>query len=152
VILVPGVLLGVGLGGLVDGIVLHQLLQWHHMISSTAAGETTTVSGLEANVLADGVFHAASWVVTAAGVWWLWRNISRRRVALDRQFAGWLLVGWGLFNVLDEILFHVVLDLHHIREGPDELAYDAGFTAVGVVLLAVGWLLTRSRRELATPR
>ena len=30
----PGILLGIGLGGFVDGIVLHQILQWHHMLSS----------------------------------------------------------------------------------------------------------------------
>jgi hypothetical protein len=27
----PGILLGLGLGGFVDGIVLHQILQWHHI-------------------------------------------------------------------------------------------------------------------------
>jgi uncharacterized membrane protein len=27
-----GVILGLGLGGLIDGIVFHQVLQWHHMI------------------------------------------------------------------------------------------------------------------------
>ena len=29
----PGLLMGLGFGGFVDGIVLHQILQWHHMIS-----------------------------------------------------------------------------------------------------------------------
>ncbi len=29
----PGLLLGIGLGGFVDGIVLHQILQWHHMLT-----------------------------------------------------------------------------------------------------------------------
>ena len=29
-----GILLGTGLGGFVDGIVLHQILQWHKMLSS----------------------------------------------------------------------------------------------------------------------
>ena len=29
-----GILLGTGLGGFVDGIVLHQILQWHNMLSS----------------------------------------------------------------------------------------------------------------------
>ncbi len=140
----PGFVLGVGLGGFLDGIVLHQILQWHHLISSTGAGRTDTVAGLEANTLADGLFHAATWLVTAAGLWWLWRVVSRRRVALDRQLVGWLLVGWGAFNVLDELVFHALLDLHHIREGGNELAYDLGFTAVGVVLLGVGLLLTRS--------
>ncbi len=140
----PGIVLGVGLGGFVDGIVLHQLLQWHHLISSTEAGDTTSVSGLEANTLADGLFHAATWLLTAAGLWWLWRSVSRRRVTLDRQFLGWLLVGWGAFNVADEVVFHALLDLHHIREGGNELAYDLGFTALGVLLVAVGLLLVRA--------
>ena len=146
----PGLLLGLGLGGFVDGIVLHQILQWHHMISSTSQGRTDTVAGLEANTLADGLFHAATWLLTAVGVWWLWRSLSRRRVALDRQFFGWLLFGWGVFNVLDEIVFHALLGLHHIREGTNELAYDIGFLALGVAQIVVGWLLTRGGRKLAT--
>ena len=151
----PGVLLGLGLGGFVDGIVLHQILQWHHMISSTAKGSMDTVAGLEANTLADGLFHTGTWLLTAAGVWWLWRNLSRRRVALGRQFFGWLLFGWGLFNVLDELVFHALLDLHHIREGANELAYDLGFLAIGIGQMVVGWLLTRgggSWRAATAPR
>jgi uncharacterized membrane protein len=31
----PGTVLGIGLGGVVDGILLHQILQWHHMLTST---------------------------------------------------------------------------------------------------------------------
>ena len=141
----PGIMLGVGLGGFVDGILLHQVLQWHHMISSTERGRLDTVAGLEANTLADGVVHAAAWLLTAAGVWWLWRNVSRHQVTLDRQFVGWLLVGWGLFNVLDEALFHAALDLHHIREGEDALAYDMAFLALAIAQLAAGWLLLRPR-------
>ncbi len=29
-----GILLGLGMGGFFDGIVLHQILQWHHMATS----------------------------------------------------------------------------------------------------------------------
>ena len=51
----PGFLLGVGLGGFVDGIVLHQILQWHHMLTGENGGESPkTVAGLEANTLVDG--------------------------------------------------------------------------------------------------
>lgn len=53
-------LLGVGLGGFVDGIVLHQVLQWHHMLSATHRYPTTTIAGIEANTLADGLFHVAT--------------------------------------------------------------------------------------------
>ena len=28
-----GLLYGLGLGGFIDGIVLHQILQWHHMVT-----------------------------------------------------------------------------------------------------------------------
>ena len=147
---VPGIVLGLGLGGFVDGILLHQILQWHHLISSTRTGTTETVAGLEANTLADGLFHAGTWLLTALGVWLLWRAASRRRLALDRQLLGWLLVGWGLFNVADEVVFHALLDLHHIREGEHELAYDMAFLAVAVVQLAAGWALTRRRPLGAT--
>jgi uncharacterized membrane protein len=147
----PGIVLGFGLGGFVDGIVLHQVLQWHHMISSTKDGPVNTVAGLEANTLADGFFHATTWVFVAIGLWWLWSNASRRRITLDRRLLGWLLLGWGLFNVADEVLFHALLDLHHIREGDNEFAYDMGFTAIGLALIVIGWLLARSPRDMANP-
>ena len=144
---VPGIVLGLGLGGFVDGILLHQILQWHHLISSTETGDTTTVAGLEANTLADGLFHAATWSLTALGVWLLWRTARRGTLALDRQLLGWLLVGWGLFNVADEVVFHALLDLHHIREGEDELAYDLAFLGLALVQLGAGGLLVRARRR-----
>ena len=145
----PGVLLGVGLGGFLDGIVLHQLLQWHHLISSTDRGRTSTVAGLEANTLADGLFHAVTWVVTVLGVVLLWRA---RRLVSGRVLLGWALVGWGLFNVADEIVFHALLDLHHIREGGHELAYDMAFLALGIALVALGILLTRGGYTSAARR
>jgi Predicted membrane protein (DUF2243) len=52
-----GILLGVGFGGFFDGIVLHQILQWHHLLTSTGDHPATTVAGLEDNTLADGFFH-----------------------------------------------------------------------------------------------
>jgi uncharacterized membrane protein len=51
-----------GLG--LDGIVLHQILQWHHMLTDTGDNPANTVVGLEANTLADGFFHlrpGSSW-------------------------------------------------------------------------------------------
>ncbi len=58
---VPGLLLDLGLGGLLDGILLHQVLQWHHMGTdhgAHASFPTTTVASLEDNTLWDGLFHA----------------------------------------------------------------------------------------------
>ena len=41
----PAIVLGIGLGGFLDGIVLHQILQWHHMLTSTGDYPATTVRG-----------------------------------------------------------------------------------------------------------
>ena len=65
-LVIAAVLLGVGLGGFFDGIVLHQILQWHHMISTLTP--PNTLDDLELNTLGDGMFHAATWIVTVAGV------------------------------------------------------------------------------------
>lgn len=64
----PGLLLGIGLGGFVDGILLHQILQWHHMLTSEGSYPETTVAGLETNTLWDGLFHAATWVAVVLGI------------------------------------------------------------------------------------
>ena len=142
----PGLFLGIGLGGFVDGIVLHQILQWHHMLTSEGDYPKTTVAGLETNTLWDGLFHAATWIAVAIGVWVLWRRTTDWRWAISgRAFFGWLLVGWGLFNLVEGIVDHQVLAIHHVREGADNTwLYDGGFLAFGGLLLVGGWLLTRS--------
>jgi uncharacterized membrane protein len=144
----PGVLLGVGFGGFVDGIVLHQILQWHHLLSSTGDHPVTTVGGLEANTLADGMFHLAALIVLVVAVSMLWRRIRDGARATWRSLVGTGLVGWGAFNLAEGSVDHHLLGIHHVREGPDAFVYDLGFLAVSVVLVTVGLALARS--DLAT--
>jgi uncharacterized membrane protein len=54
-----GILLGLGLGGFFDGIILHQVLQWHHMLTS-AGFPPNSIDNLEFNTLWDGIFHLAT--------------------------------------------------------------------------------------------
>src|SRR3954451_12448193 len=82
----PGVVLGVGLGGFVDGILLHQILQWHHMLTSTDTdniGVTyyprDTVHGLEINTLWDGLFHAFTWLAVLIGIAVLYSRVTQAR-------------------------------------------------------------------------
>ncbi|MDQ3702558.1 MAG: DUF2243 domain-containing protein [Chloroflexota bacterium] len=145
------VLLGLGLGGFVDGIVLHQILQWHHMLTS-AGFPATTVANLELNTLADGLFHAATWLSTVAGLALLWGAARRRHVRWPAKLLwGGLLAGWGGFNVVEGVIDHHLLGLHHVNEtAPPEqwLLWDLGFLALGAALLiAGGMLLQRGRRE-----
>lgn len=146
-----GILLGLGLGGFFDGIVLHQILQWHHMLSSTEY-VPTTIANLQVNVLWDGLFHALTYALTVAGLFLLWQALRRDgTVWSTRLFAGCLLAGWGLFNLIEGVVNHHLLGIHHVREdvlaGPSQLAWDLGFLAWGALMLIGGWLLIRSERQ-----
>jgi uncharacterized membrane protein len=140
-----GLLFGIGLGGFVDGIVLHQLLQWHHMVTDFGAFPVSTVAGLEANIVFDGFFHVLTWVCVLAGSITLLRAWRDGRLAPTWSFHfGLVLLGWGVFNVVEGVVDHQVLGIHHVRDdlgGP--LSWDMGFLAFGVVLIAVGWALHR---------
>jgi uncharacterized membrane protein len=142
----PGILLGIGLGGFVDGIVLHQMLQWHHMLTSEGSYPKDTVAGLETNTLWDGIFHAATWVAVVVGIYLLWRRTTDWRWAISgRAFIGWMFVGWGLFNLVEGVVDHHILTIHHVREGVDHRwAYDLGLLAFGALLVLGGWFLARS--------
>lgn len=143
----PGILLGLGLGGFVDGILLHQIFQWHNMLSSTDRWARTTLDGMESNMLADGLFHLATWALVAAGVWALWSGMRHREYASGKALLGWALAGWGIFNLFEGIIDHQILGIHHVRE--ESLAWDVGFLAFGVALIVVGWLLARAGKRVA---
>jgi uncharacterized membrane protein len=147
-----GLLFGLGLGGFVDGIVLHQILQWHHMVS--AETPPTTLAGLELNTLADGFFHLATWfLVAAASVTSIaaWRQ---GRLAPSWSFhLGLVLAGWGIFNLVEGLIDHQLLGVHHVRDDLGApLSWDLGFLASGMLLIAGGWLLhRRGVRQLRRP-
>lgn len=153
-IVVAGTVLGVGLGGFVDGIVLHQMLQWHHMLSSEGGYPTTTVAGLEVNTLWDGIFHAATWVMTVLGLALLWRAGERPGARWSgRAFVGALAVGWGLFNLVEGVVDHHILGIHHVREDVEHvLLWDLGFLTLGALLVVGGWLVIRSAGSAGAPR
>ena len=151
--LTGGVLLGVGLGGLFDGIVLHQLLQWHHML--TDHGDYAdrfppgTVTDLQDNTLADGLFHVAAVVFTVVGMVLLYRAARRGWTLTVPTLIGALLAGWGLFNIVEGLVDHHLLSVHHVRDDvADPLWWDVGFLALGVALVVVGLLLVRSGATL----
>lgn len=151
----PGLLLGVGLGGLVDGIVLHQILQWHHMITDYGSSTfpESTVPLLEDDTVWDGLFHAATWVCVVAGLFLLWRALSAGTAWTYRTLAGLLLTGWGLFNLVEGIVDHHILTVHHVRDDiGDPLVGDLGFLAFGALLVVAGLALRRGDRPAGAAR
>ena len=60
-----------------------------------------------------------------------------------------LLAGWGSFNIVEGLIDHHILGIHHVRQGPDELLYDIVFLIWGAVMLVFGAYLLRARPEAA---
>ena len=143
---IAGVLLGIGLGGFVDGIVLHQILQWHNMMSNWVP--PVTMAAMSYNMVWDGAFHAAVWLATLVGVFLLWSAAYRRdAIPSPGAFVGQLFLGWGLFNLIEGIIDHQLLAIHYVRQVPNYQVYNLTFLAVGGVLFIVlGWMLMRRGR------
>ena len=138
-----GLLFGLGLGGFLDGIVLHQILQWHHMVS--AERPPTTLAGLEVNTVADGFFHLATWLLVVAASLTSIMAWRQGRLAPNLSFhAGLVLTGWGIFNVVEGLIDHQLLGVHHVRDDLGApLSWDIGFLVLGAALIAGGLLLHR---------
>ncbi len=141
-----GIFFGLGIGGFFDGIVLHQVLQWHHMASS-AGVPVDTVEGLKRNTVLDGFFHATTYIFVIAGLILLWRSARRRHLRWSsRLLTGTLLMGFGLFNLVEGIVDHHLLGIHHVNERVPRdqwIWWDLGFLIWGAVMLAVGFWLWR---------
>ncbi len=148
-----GIFFGLGLGGFFDGIVLHQMLQWHHMLSSWYP--TTTIEHLRLNTLWDGIFHSATYVFIVLGLYLFWRVAHTRHLYWSsRMMVGAVLIGWGIFNVVEGLIDHQLLGVHHVNELVPKaqwLAWDIGFLVWGALMPIGGWLLLRSgaRRQRA---
>ena len=141
-----GIILGLGLGGFIDGIVLHQILGWHHLICTTETCQAETVAALKTQNTQDGFFHLATWLLTVAGITMLFRAA---RVAAEvwagRRLLGAMLAGWGIFNFVEGLVDHHILGLHHVLPGhPNQLLFDLLFLASGVVLIVIGWSMARN--------
>ena len=101
-------LLGFGLGAFFEGILLHPI---------------------------GTLFYMTVWVLTVAGVVLLWYAVrGPGPLPASRSFAGYFLVGWGVFNMFEGVLRHDLAD--------DWLVFATG---LGFVLLGV--VVSRMRDE-----
>ncbi|RWF54572.1 MAG: DUF2243 domain-containing protein [Mesorhizobium sp.] len=145
-----GILLGLGLGGFFDGIVLHQILQWHHMMTS-AGYPPNSVENLKLNTMLDGFFYAATYILTVLGLVVLWNTARKPHFwwSANLLFAT-ILIGFGLFNLIEGVVNHQILGLHHVNETvPRDLwiFWDIAFLVWGAVMLAGGFVLYRNSKQ-----
>jgi uncharacterized membrane protein len=101
--------------------------------------------------LLDGLFHASTYVFVVAGLAILWRHAHRTHVRWSTKLlTGTMLMGFGIFNVVEGVVDHHLLGIHHVNETvPREqwIWWDVGFLAWGAIMLVAGGLLLRAGRR-----
>lgn len=139
--------LGIGMGGFLDGIVLHQILQVHEMLSNKIP--TTNYIGKSVNMFWDGIFHLFCMIVVLVGIILMWKLLFRKDV--DRSgklFGGGLLFGFGLFNIVEGVIDHQILKLHNVVElSANHDIANYAFLGVSVIMLIVGYLIINSENK-----
>ncbi len=136
------------MGGVVDGIVLHQIAQWLNMVSNWIP--PMTMEAMNLNMMWDGIFHAFVWVVTLVGILALQHAAYRGEALPSLQwFIGLLVLGWGLFNLIEGIVDHQILAIHYVRQVPNYTVDNLTFLVIGGVLfILIGWMLMNAGRRV----
>jgi uncharacterized membrane protein len=136
--------LGIGIGGFADGIVLHQILQWHEMLTNKIPPDTIVAKSV--NMFWDGIFHSFTLLTTITGIYLLWKLLKRPGINRSGYLlTGGMTGGWGLFNVVEGIIDHQILKLHNVRElTPNKDLWNYGFLVFGVLLILAGWAMIRN--------
>ncbi len=141
-VLAAGIWIGIGMGGFVDGILFHQILQLHSLVSNWIP--RSNLVNEQINMFWDGIFHAFTWITTGIGISKLWRSLRYSGTNVKSgSFVGATLFGWGLFNVVEGVIDHQLFQLHHVYQNGSHLIWDFVFLAFGALLLLVGWSLMR---------
>lgn len=128
-------LFGVGIIGMLDGIVFHQILQWHSVNMHTDRFH---------QIMSDGVFHLfVTLIIFVSGIL-LWKGNPKEP---SNRFWGSFLLGAGAFNLIEGIVNHHLLQAHHVKPGPNQFLYDISYDIFALLLLTIGWILLRRRNE-----
>lgn len=143
---VSAIVLGIGSGGLIDGIVFHQILQWHAMLSNKMAPVTLVAKSV--NAFWDGIFSGFCMLVILVGIVLLWKMLWRKDInRSSRLLAGGMLLGWGFFNMIEGLINHLVLKLHNVREVVEgRTTWNLAFLGFAFVLIIVGYILVNTDR------
>jgi len=132
--LAAGFLFGCGVAAsMIDLFVFHLGLQWHHFYD---------LSTPEVALLADAFFHAFGWFITVWGLFLL-ADVRRRGGVRWARWAGAVVVGVGVFQLLDGVFFHKVLRIHQIRYDVELWPYDLTWIGTALLAVVVGVLVAR---------
>lgn len=138
-----GVLFGIGLMALIDEIIFHQLLQWHHFYD-----ESTTQAG----IFSDGLLNAFALFGVVGGLF-MYADLRRQNIVRMKIWIASIFIGAGGFQMFDGIINHKLLRIHQVRYGVDVLPYDLAWNIAGAVLIITGSvILIHEKRQAAYRR
>lgn len=133
---IAGLILGLGLLGAIDGIVFHQLLQWHHMVLS---------DNIQLEIFTDGLFTALFSAKLLWGGVKIFQDARKNQLGSSwRIFLGGIFIGGGAFNLVEGIVDHHILQVHRVKPlAENPLMYDLAFLAIGALLVVIGLMIKR---------
>lgn len=136
---IAGFILGLGLVGAIDGILFHQLLQWHHMIDSP---------DLQLEIFTDGLFTALFSAKLVWGGMKIFRDARRNELGDSwKIFLSGIFIGGGTFNLVEGIIDHHILQVHRVKPTAENpLLYDLAFLAIGLLLVIIGFMIKRMEK------
>jgi uncharacterized membrane protein len=145
-LIAAGTLMGIGMGGFVDGILFHQILQLHSMLSAKLPQDT--VVNIKISMVWDGLFPALPWFSPAISIGLLWHAGKRPEVPWSGlTFFGSLFLGWGIFNLVEGITDHYILGIHHVVERMGLSIYDHMLLGSGIFFMMTGLAFIRSGKK-----
>ena len=146
-----GMLIGAGLGGLIEAVIFRHIAQSHWMLSAKVPERT--LAGLKTSLLWDGILQLFMVIALIIGVIWLYSVANKKETVWSGQvlFGGWFL-GWGLFNLIEGGLGHFIFKIHHLLEFGNPATQetgDYGYLVSGALLAILGyWAIVSTRSEL----
>ncbi|KAA0547439.1 DUF2243 domain-containing protein [Bacillus sp. BGMRC 2118] len=137
-------ILGFGFMGALDGIIFHQLLQWHSVYMATDR---------PGQIVSDGIFHFGVSIALVIGGILLWLAGNPTSVEKGNRFVlGGFLMGAGIFNVVEGTINHHLLQIHRVKPGdPHAMMYDLSFLALGFILAVIGYAIRKSSKKQQAP-
>ena len=132
---------GFGFSGLIDVLLIHHILQWHHLLSGIYPMDT--LAGLRTNIFADGWFSVGMVVIAGIGAGVVWRAERRTREPLAfRPIAGSAVMGLGIFDLYDAVVDHALLGLHQPLSMGGK--YNPHWAVVSLLIIGVGAYIYRT--------
>jgi uncharacterized membrane protein len=140
--------LGFSLGGFFDGILLHQILQWHHLLSGLEQARLN----IRFLILTDGLFHGLMYMVAIIGLYLLWTSRAPTTQSENEPLLLLAMIGFGIWHLVDAVLSHWILGIHRVRMDVEQpFLWDVSWLAVfGLLPLATGYYLMRRRSGSAS--